>query len=76
MNEKTQTMHCYVIQSQLTNTKAVSTWTDENFFHWDDRSDEELKKAAFGKMKVLENVYRNEKFRLILREEFEQIIEE
>jgi hypothetical protein len=75
MNEKIQTIHCYVIQAK-SNNSFVDKWSDDDYFHWDQRTDEELKKAAFAKKKELEETYIDEKFRVILREEFEQIIEE
>jgi len=65
-------MRTYVIL----NITDHSNVYDEDFVHWNSRSDEELRKEAFKKKREFEEKYINEKFKVILREGFEEDIEE
>ena len=66
-----QTMRTYVI---LNVTDSLNVY-DEDFVHWDSRSDEELREDAFNRKRKLEEQFINEKFKVVLREEFEEDIE-
>lgn len=72
MSNRRQTMRTYVILN-ITNPKTIY---EEDFIPWDSRTDEELKQAAIDRKKELEGIYIDEKFKLILREEFEEDVEE
>jgi membrane carboxypeptidase/penicillin-binding protein len=70
-----QTIYCYVIQNVTNQEKHVIF--DEDYIHQSaDMNDEQQKETAFKKKEEYENRYIDEKFRLILREEFETVITE
>lgn len=72
MNERIQTIRTYIIQN-ITDEKII---IDEEFFPWTDLSDFDTQTKALDKLEELESKYINEKFRLILREEFERVIKQ
>ena len=67
-----KTVRCYVIL----NVTDPFNIHDEDFVYWNHRTDEELKKEAFQKKREFEEKYIDEKFKVILREEFEEDVEE
>ena len=72
MSKRVQTIKCYVIQ----NITVISNCFDEDYVHWSsDLTDEQQKEKAIKLKQSFEERYIDEKFRIILREEFEEVID-
>lgn len=71
MSNRKQTIKQYIINN-VTDPNNVFM---EDCITWDNRTDEELLKAAKDRKKKIESVYIDEKFKMVLREEFEEDVE-
>jgi|WetSurMetagenome_2_1015567.scaffolds.fasta_scaffold308311_3 hypothetical protein len=76
---KVKTMNMFVIQSIVRDDRyenGIKSIVDEDFVNWSGSStEEEDKKKAKEILKVKRETFIDEEFRLILREEYEEVVE-